>query len=316
LATDVGGTFERARREGRVLVVDGGLATELERRGVDISGPLWSARALTENPQAILRLHVDYLRAGAGVLVSASYQATLQAMQGAGFGPREARGLLLRSVELAREAGGIFAREAGRDPSAARPIVAASVGPYGAFLHDGSEYRGDYGLDVDDLVEFHAERFAVLAGSGADLLACETIPCAAEARALVRLLRRHPDARAWLSFSCADAAHLRSGERIAEQVARLDREPQVVALGVNCTAPDHVGPLISEIRGATTKPIVVYPNSGEGWDARVGRWSGEAHPEMLLERAAEWREAGATLIGGCCRVGPEIIRATARRLGD
>lgn len=293
------------------LIVDGGLATELEARGIDIDHPLWSARVLCETPQAIGQLHADYLAAGADCLITASYQATFPGLESCGMSRQAAAALLLRSVELAREArDAVLANESDR----ARPLIAASIGPYGAYLHDGSEYRGDYSLSKDELAEFHRERFRLLAQSDADLLACETIPSLLEAEALVSLLREVPCASAWFTFTCRDEGHTAHGESIAQCTTFLDDEPQVVAIGVNCTPPDGVLPLIHTIRRHTRKPIVVYPNSGETWDAQRGRWSGPAPIDRFVENAQQWRQAGASLIGGCCRVGPEHIRRIADRL--
>jgi homocysteine S-methyltransferase len=185
-------------------------------------------------------------------------------------------------------------------------LVAASVGPYGAVLHDGSEYRGDYGLDVDALVNFHRRRFTVLADAGADLLACETIPSRIEATALTRLLAERPDARAWITFTCRDGRHTSAGDSIAECARQLDEVPQVVAIGVNCVAPELVESLIGELLKGTTKPIVVYPNSGETWDAAARCWVGTAN--RFTHHVPRWLGAGVSWIGGCCRTTPDDIR--------
>ncbi len=185
--------------------------------------------------------------------------------------------------------------------------VAASVGPYGAVLHDGSEYRGDYGLSVEALTDFHADRLEILAGAGADLLACETIPSLDEARALVAVLRRVPSARAWLSFTSRDDRHTAQGEPLVDCARLLDAEPQVIAVGVNCVPPDRAASHIRELRRGTTKPIVVYPNSGEVWDGQAQCWRGSATAMPLSTLAEEWIAAGATWIGGCCRTTPADI---------
>jgi len=192
-------------------------------------------------------------------------------------------------------------------------MVAASIGPYGATLADGSEYRGSYGLTPAELVEFHRDRFDVLRSAGADLLAIETLPSLDEARAFVQLLESHSSARAWISFSCKDGKHLSEGQPIFDAASLLDGCPQVVAIGINCTAPKHVASLMDEIRRASRKRIVVYPNSGERWDAAGRCWSGD--PDEFLGPAAVWADRGAWAIGGCCRVGPELIRELAARRG-
>ncbi len=258
------------------VVLDGALATELERRGCDLRDPLWSARVLIEAPELIQQVHADYFAAGADCAISASYQATFEGFARRGLGADAAAELLRRSVQLAVAARDAFWADPANRLGRPRPFVAASVGPYGAFLHDGSEYRGDYGLTEDELIAFHRPRMAVLAAAGADLLACETIPCLAEARALARLLPEFPDISAWFSFSARDPAHISHGAPLAECAALLDAHPQVVAIGVNCTAPQHIPGLVRAARMATSKPILVYPNSGETYDA--ARRAGAATP--------------------------------------
>jgi homocysteine S-methyltransferase len=285
-------------------VIDGGVATELSRHGLDLSDELWSARVLIEEPNAIERVHMAYYLAGADIAISASYQASYGGFARRGLSAEQTAGILKRSVELAQSARSRVRRE---QPDIERELlVAASVGPYGAVLHDGSEYRGDYGLDENALVDFHRERFAVLAHAGADLLACETIPSRTEAAALVRLLGEHPDAQAWITFSCRDGRHTSAGDPIAECARWLDAVPQVVALGVNCVAPELVESLIHEIGTGTRKPIAVYPNSGETWDAHARCWGGAA--DRFTAYVPRWLEAGARWIGGCCRTTPEDIR--------
>lgn len=295
-----------------LLVLDGALATELEARGCDLRDPLWSARVLIESPELIRQVHADYFAAGADVAITASYQATFAGFARRGLSERQAAGLMRLSVQLAAEARDAFwaseANRAGRP----RPLVAASVGPYGAFLADGSEYTGDYGLSEDELLAFHRPRMAVLANAGADLLACETIPCLAEARALARLLAEFPGQRAWVSFSARDAGHTCNGEPIGACAAALDGCEQVVAIGVNCTAPRHIAGLVRAIRAATQKPIVVYPNSGESYLAGENAWDGPSETDDLAAQAHKWRACGAQLIGGCCRTTPAQIRALAR----
>jgi homocysteine S-methyltransferase len=285
-------------------VIDGGLATELARRGLDLSDELWSARVLLEAPDAIEQVHTEYFLAGADIALTASYQASYEGFARRGLDVDSTTTVLRRSVELARSA---RSRALQTHPGAERDLlVAASVGPYGAVLHDGSEYRGDYGLDVNELMDFHRRRFNVLAGAGADFLACETIPSRIEATALVRLLAERPDARAWITFSCRDGRHTSAGDSIAECARQLDEAPQVIAIGVNCVAPELVESLIGELRTGTTKPIVVYPNSGETWDAAARCWVGTA--ARFTHHVPRWLGAGASWIGGCCRTTPDDIR--------
>ena len=294
------------------VILDGGLATELEARGCDISGALWSARVLRERPDAVEQLHYDYYAAGAGVAITASYQASYEGFASIGIGADETTRLLRLSVELARSARDRFRRDHPEDSR--ELLVAASVGPYGAISHDGAEYRGDYRLTVDALVEFHARRFEVLATAGADLLACETIPALDEARAYVELLARNLDVRAWLSFTSPDGEHASHGEPLVECARLADRIANVVAVGVNCVKPEVVARAIGAMKAGTSKQIVVYPNSGERWDAGDESWHGMPGREGLAALAPEWIRAGAAIVGGCCRVGPGQIASLSRTL--
>lgn len=291
------------------MILDGGLATELEARGCDISGSLWSARVLRAAPEAIEQLHYDYFAAGADCAITASYQASYEGFAAIGLDAEETTRLLRLSVELARSARARYRRD---HPEDARELfVAASVGPYGAILHDGSEYRGDYGLTVAQLVAFHSRRFEVLVASGADFLACETIPVLAEARAYVELLAAHPGTGAWLSFTSQDGVHTSHGEPLADCARLVDPVPGVFAVGVNCVEPEIVGDAIRALASGTRKPIVVYPNSGERWNAGDESWHG-APGHGLAGLGPQWIRASARHVGGCCRVGPgQIARLRA-----
>jgi homocysteine S-methyltransferase len=295
--------FDRAG----VVILDGALATELERRGADLGDVLWSARLLLDDPALIRQVHRDYFAAGADVATTASYQASLPGLAQRGLSRAEAVEVLRLSVRLAREARDEFWGP-GR-PDRLRPLVAASVGCYGACLHDGSEYRGDYGLSLRQLMDWHRPRIEVLAGGGANLLACETIPCLVEAEALVRLLEAMPGVPAWISFSCRDEERLCHGEMLAEAVAMVNGCANVVAVGINCTAPRHVAALLRSAAGKTSKPLVAYPNSGEAWDAARRCWVAGAEALDWGAAARQWYAAGARLIGGCCRTTPETIQA-------
>jgi homocysteine S-methyltransferase len=278
-----------------MVILDGGLATHLEALGADLRDELWSAKLLLENPAVIRQAHLDYFAAGAEVATTASYQASIPAFVRRGLSTAEAEDLILLSVHLAVEA---------RDAHGSG-TVAASVGPYGAYLANGAEYTGDYDLDEDGLTDWHRERWHILAGSEADLLACETIPSYTEARALKRLLAETPEMRAWVSFSCRDGERINDGTPLKEAAALFAGDPQVIAVGVNCTAPRHILNLIGQIKG---KPTMAYPNSGELWDPESHSWLGLADPMEFGQAAAEWNAAGAAFVGGCCRTTPEHIR--------
>jgi homocysteine S-methyltransferase len=299
--------------DGGVVILDGALATELERRGADLRDPLWSAKVLLEQPELIRQVHLDYLRAGADVITTASYQASIPGLLRRGLSAAQARDVLLRSVRLAHAAREEFWRE--NDHAGRRfPLVAASIGCFGAYLHDGSEYCGDYGLSVEQLMDWHRPRLQVLADSGADLLACETIPCSAEGEALLRLLNEKPGTQAWVSFSCRDERHLCHGELFADAIGMLDAGKSIVAVGINCTAPPYIDGLLQSAAGRTRKPLLVYPNSGEGWDAARQCWVAGTQEPDWAEAAQRWRAAVARLIGGCCRTTPATIAQLSRAL--
>ncbi|MEE4420187.1 homocysteine S-methyltransferase [Streptomyces bugieae] len=289
------------------VVLDGGLSNQLEAAGHDLSDTLWSARLLAEEPEAVVRAHLAYYEAGAQVAITSSYQATFEGFARRGIGAAEAAELLGRSVALAREAAG-RARAGG----ATGPLyVAASAGPYGAMLADGSEYRGRYGLSVAELERFHRPRLEVLAAAGPDVLALETVPDADEARALLRAVRGL-GVPAYLSYSVAGDA-TRAGQPLAEAFALAAEVDEVIAVGVNCCAPDDADRAVPLAARVTGKPVVVYPNSGERWDAEARAWCGT--PEFAADRVAGWVADGARLIGGCCRVGPDAIAELAAGLG-
>ena len=302
-------TIARDLAKYPLLVLDGAFGTELARRGFDTNDELWSAKALFEKPELVEAVHRDYYEAGADISTSASYQATVEGFEKKGFTREQAKELIVRSVRLVQRARDAFWQQKEKRIGRPQPLAAASVGPYGAYLADGSEYRGDYGASRAELADFHAERLAILVSAGPDILACETLPLLDEARAILDDLRRYPDAGAWISFSCKDAEHTCGGDAIADCARLLDRESQVAAIGVNCTAPQYVADLIRNIRAHTTKPVVVYPNTGETYDAVTKTWHGSPTPYRDFVR--QWYDAGARLIGGCCRTTPDDIRGIA-----
>jgi homocysteine S-methyltransferase len=291
-------------RATQPVLLDGGLATELEAAGQRLDTALWSAALLESNPVAIVAAHRAYLEAGAEIVTSASYQASREGYARFGIGSPDADRLIASSVILAREA---CAAWAAARPGAPARRVAASVGPWGAILHDGSEYTGAYGVRPAALRRFHAPRLAVLDAAGADLLAVETIPSHAEAEVLAGLL---DDCRtpAWVSFSCRDEQSISDGSELADVARLFSGHRTVFALGINCTAPHFVPPLIRILRDvAPDLAVVVYPNSGEVYDAAGNAWSGSTETDGFVAAAEGWFAAGATYIGGCCRIGPTHI---------
>lgn len=278
------------------------MATALEARGHDLSDALWSARLLLDAPTEIAAVHRAFFDAGADIAITASYQASYDGLAARGVDRAAADGLLRRSVELARDA----AASAG-----GRRWVAASVGPYGAVLADGSEYRGRYGLSVAALRDWHRPRMEVLAAAGPDLLAFETVPDVDEAEALADAVAGL-DVPAWLSYSI-DGERTRAGQPLADAFAVAAGVPQIVAVGVNCCAPADVTDAVALAREITGKPVIAYPNSGECWDARARAWTGP--PRFGPEDARRWVAEGARIVGGCCRVGPAGIARLAEGLG-
>jgi homocysteine S-methyltransferase len=294
-----------------MLILDGGLATELEVRGYDLSTRLWSAHLLLTDPEAIRGVHLSYLESGADCIITASYQASIDGFTSLGLTEPQAAALMKKAVTLANEACDEYV-EGSTSPGseAVRPLVAGSIGPYGAYLADGSEYRGDYGMSREQLRQFHEPRWEILADSQVDLFACETIPGFPEAEALLELLKQTPGIFAWISFSCRDGEHINDGTSIKDCAALFKDCEQVVAIGANCTAPQYISSLIEQVRaGAPGKPAVVYPNSGELYNGETKTWLGTSEPLNCGIAAKEWFKSGARLIGGCCRMRPEHIKA-------
>ena len=296
---------------GRPVVIDGGLATQCEAMGCNIDGNLWSGVLLRDDPLSIVAANRAYLDAGARIVTTASYQASRYGFMLEGATAEESDRLIKSSVTLARQACDEFMRD---NPGAETPLIAASIGPYGAVRHDGSEYTGDYDISADELREFHRERLEVLDTSNVDLLACETIPNAVEALVLSELLRDAHNS-SWISFSCRDATHLADGTPLIEAAQLFADHPRVLAVGANCVPPDIVVPLIATLREATPqKSIVVYPNSGEVYRVENNNWVGTATPPQCEQAANDWIAAGASIVGGCCRIGPGQIAAMAQSI--
>lgn len=294
------------------VVLDGGLATELEAAGHDLSDRLWSARLLLDDPDAIEAIHLAYFRAGAQVATTASYQATVPGFVAAGRTADDAREAITRSVAVASRAADRHAAEAGIERGSL--LVAGSIGPYGAMLADGSEYRGDYDPGEAALRELHTPRIDALLEAGADLLAMETIPTVREAAVLVRLLDE-AGAIGWLSFQCRDGATTAAGEPIIEAVSMARGVAGLVAVGVNCTAPKHVPALLEAIHEATDLPSIAYPNGGDRWDPATRRWVADDPADGFRPIAVSaWAGLGAGWLGGCCGTGPADIAALADAL--
>ncbi|PIA45015.1 hypothetical protein AQUCO_01700520v1 [Aquilegia coerulea] len=317
------------KKSNGYAVIDGGLATELERHGANLNDPLWSAKCLIHSPQLITRVHLDYLEAGASIIITASYQATIQGFEAKGLSRQESEALLKKSVEIALEARDIFygshtersSDDFGNERThQRRPVlVAASIGSYGAYLADGSEYSGDYGdaVTLSTLKDFHRRRVQVLAESGADLIAFETIPNKLEAQAYSEILEEENiNVPAWYSFNSKDGVNVVNGDSLLDCASVADKCNKVLAVGINCTPPRFIHGLIQLIKKVTSKPILVYPNSGEMYDPDRKLWvqSAGVSDEDFVSHVNKWREVGASLFGGCCRTTPNTIRAISKIL--
>jgi homocysteine S-methyltransferase len=289
------------------------LATELENRGHDLNHPLWSARLLINKPDEIFAVHRTYLEAGADCIISASYQASLAGFISEGLSGKAAKKLIQETISIACNARDDFLSTINEDRI--KPLVAASIGPYGAYLANGAEYRGDYDLSSEKLRDFHRPRWELLTQTKADLFACETIPSIREAEVIKTLLDDSPNIQAWISFSCRDESNISDGTPIEDCVSLFEDSPQVIAIGVNCTSPKYISSLIKKIvHYGSSKHVVVYPNSGEKYDSKQKRWLGVSTSSYFSEEASRWFKAGARLIGGCCRTGPDHIKAIRKAL--
>lgn len=272
-------------------IFDGALATELERNGADLSGPLWSGRLLRDDPEAIIAVHQAAIAAGADVISTASYQVSAEGFERVGLKREDAHEALKKSVHLAREA---ITR------SKSQTLIAASLGPYGATLADGSEYTGHYALTPNELADFHRPRVRALLEAGPDLILFETLPSMAEAEAVAQLAAEHPAVHFMASFSRADA--------FREALPRLESQANVIAVGLNCMPPEEIEPALRSVKPKRVA-LAASPNSGEQWDAKARRWIGTTGQQTLAQWALKYREAGATIFGGCCRTKPEDIAA-------
>lgn len=301
---------EEILKQQSVMILDGALATELEAYGCDLDDPLWSAKVLIEQPEAIVQVHKDYFRAGADCAITASYQATVAGFAQRGLSEEESIALIKKT--LAIEARDEVWEES---PSSRRtkPLVAASVGPYGAYLADGSEYTGHYGISDEQLAAFHRPRMQALIEAGTDLLAMETIPSFQEAKVLSSLIKEFPETYAWLSFTLKNGKGISDGTHLGVCAEQFSEEEQIAAIGVNCSPMDPAAEAVQVLKQSTQKPLLMYPNSGEVYDAKTNTWHGDDSSSCFDSQSEWWIERGATIIGGCCRTNPEHIRKLSEK---
>lgn len=299
--------IEQFLQDHKVLILDGAMATELESKGLDLNDALWSAKVLAEQPDVIEQVHYEYFQAGADCAMTASYQATIDGFLKKGYSLAQAEKFITDSVAIAVKARDRFWQDSDNRKGRPYPLIVAAVGPYGAYLADGSEYRGDYDISEQELMDFHRRRMQLLLEAGADILACETVPCLFEAQAMAKAVGEFEGALCWISFSCNSEATICDGTSIAVCAAAMDVFPQVAAIGINCTPPHLLPSLIRAVRTASHKPIAAYPNSGEIYDPVTKTWRGTSEEGGFALAAQAWYQAGARLIGGCCRTTPADI---------
>lgn len=293
------------------LVIDGAMSTALESKGCDLNDSLWSSKVLIESPETIKAVHRDYFDAGANIAITASYQASEAGFAKRGYDARESRALIMRSVELAQEARSEWAAaEPGR--TTADCLIAGAVGPYGAYLANGAEYTGDYALTKDEFKRFHELRVNALIDAGADILAFETMPRFDEVEALLELIAGR-DVTCWVTvtFAKTGGETMADGTELEKLAKLLDANPQVEAFGLNCVKRPLVEAALKRFRSVSTKPLIVYPNSGEVYDPSTKTWhqppAGSIESQGWGHYVPLWKQLGAVCLGGCCRTLPADI---------
>ena len=305
------GRIDDFLKQGKLIVMDGAMGTELEKRGYNVSDALWSAKFLKENPDAIKQIHKDYMEAGANVVTCCSYQATIPGFMDAGYSEEEAEVLIRKSMEIALLAREEWWQESGKEKGCEYPVIAGDIGPYGAYLADGSEYSGAYDLTKEEYKDFHSKRINILKDAGAEIFAVETCPKLDEAKAVAELLEEL-DSDFWVSFTVKTPGRISDGTPIKDVVECMNKYSHIKAIGVNCVAPEIVEDIILNLRKESDIPICVYPNSGEVYDGINKVWNGAPDGISFAQRAKKWQIAGARFIGGCCRTSPDDIKEVAK----
>lgn len=290
-----------------IHVLDGSLATELKKREVEINSKLWTAEALADNIEKIYDVHLDYLWSGAQMILTDTYQANLPAFEKEGYTKKQAETLIAVAVQAAKKARADYEEDTGN-----YALVAGSIGPYGAYLADGSEYRGDYLLSEAQYLDFHLPRLTTVLLQEPDCLALETQPKLSEPLAILKWLKQNvPFMPVYVSFTLKDEKTLSDGTPLAVAVQAVSEYDQVFAVGINCISPKLVEKALREIKQNTAKKIIVYPNSGATYDAKTKTWQDLDKKIDFEQEAAKWHQAGADLIGGCCTTGTKDIKAVA-----
>jgi len=295
------------------MVIDGSMSTGLELLGCSFKDSLWTARVLVEQPDKVRQVHIDYFRAGADCGITCSYQASIPGLMDNGLTLREAENIITRSVQIFLAARGDWWQREGQEEDRVYPLCLGACGPYGAYLANGAEYRGHYGVSDAVLKDFHKHRIELLWEAGADLLLFETEPSLHEAL-LEAELAEELGADYWISFSCQDGQFTNEGDNLTECAKLLSKgHPHLQMLGVNCTPPKYISKAIASLKAGTDLPIGVYPNSGEIYDAATKTWHGESDTQKSFGAyAEEWYKAGASAVGGCCRTAATHIEQVAQ----
>lgn len=307
--------IENILQKQNAFILDGALGTQIQRNGYDVNDSLWSAKFLDENPAVIQEVHQQYLEAGADCIITSSYQASIEGFLQKGFTKEKAIELIKLSINIAKESRDQFWEKCEEKDTRVKPLVAASIGPYGAYLADGSEYSGDYKISDDELKEFHKTRLEIIVGTSPDILACETIPSLKEAKIIAELLKEYKDIDSWITFSAKDSNFTNAGDDIKECMSFFNTQEHVGAVGINCTAPQYIPKLVENIKAVCSKPIVVYPNGGSTYNAVTKIWEkGELDASEYAKLAHLWYTKGAKVVGGCCETGPAEIKAIRNTL--
>jgi homocysteine S-methyltransferase len=294
----------------KVLILDGALGTQLQKNGYDVNDSLWSAKFLSENTEAIKQVHLEYLEAGADCIITSSYQASFEGFMKKGFSQEEAKKLIELSIEIAKDVRDDFWGNLENKNNRIKPLIAASIGPYGAFLADGSEYTGNYGISKKELTNFHKKRLDIIVNKNPDILACETMPSLEEVKILSELLKEYKELDSWITFSAKDGSVTNANDDIVQCASWLNEQKDITAIGINCTAPQFISSLIEKIKSVCNKPIVVYPNGGSAYNPITKIWEkSDTNPSEFAKMSHLWQNQGASLIGGCCETGPKEIKA-------
>ena len=308
-------TIEEILQKQKVFILDGALGTQIQKNGHDVNDSLWSAKFLNEDTSVIKEVHKQYLEAGADCIITSSYQASIEGFLKKGFSKEKAIELIKLSINIAKEARDEFWETFEDKQTRIKPLVAASIGPYGAYLADGSEYSGDYKISDEELKDFHKKRLEIIVETNPDILACETIPLLKEAKIISDLLKQYPHIASWITFSAKNENYTNAADDIKECMTYLNTQEHISAVGINCTAPQYIPMLIENIKSVCSKPIVIYPNGGSRYNPITKLWErGELSAQDFAKLAYLWYTKGATVIGGCCETTPNEIECIRKTL--